>query len=149
MKLFKSKYDDERINSLIYKASFNTVVLLQIALLGDFIVRTLILNHPLRESISSLIIFIIGAIYMCTCIIINGAYGTMVSENKFNLKRKRVYIYLIGSAFVAIMINITDGDDFYSKKGLLKFGFDFVAFFILTYFSSSALNKLLTNKKGR
>ncbi|WP_234118276.1 hypothetical protein [Clostridium hydrogenum] len=66
-----------------------------------------------------------------------------ICKNKFNLKKGKLYISLIEAAFVAAMINISDGNKFYSEKGILKFCFDFVAFFIIMYFLFGGLKRLI------
>ncbi|WP_234118286.1 DUF6773 family protein [Clostridium hydrogenum] len=147
MKIFKGKFNDERVNYEIYKASFIALILINSALLIDFVIKSLILNRPLNEWLDVLIIFIIGSICLTICLIKSGVLKTMLSESKSNVRGKRVFVSLISAIFVSVMINLTDGYNFYSKKGLLNFCFDFVAFFIIMYIPFGAMRRLFHPEK--
>lgn len=146
MKIFKSKYNDEKINFEIYKGGFITLVFVNVFLVIDFIIKTFILNRPLTEWIDIFIIFVMSSIVLTIYLMKSGVLKTMLSESS-RTNSKRILSSLIGAIFVAAMINITDGDNFYSKKGILKFCFDFIVYFITLYLPFGMMRKLLHPEK--
>lgn len=123
--LNKKNISDERIESKIYKYGYETSMILLVLLFIDCLYK-IIMNR--NDFISSILIFIVGLIYI-NIRIIRG--GVLLAAAKLSENKKFIKVYAIKVSLMGALSGV--GFDILIGKSISRMIFSFIFWFIACY----------------